>query len=176
MGLSSFDVFRKLPKDIDTSTATGGFFSVIAFIVNFLKKFGFLLFMAEFRMFMSQDIIREMIINNDDSKLIQVNIDFTFFNSPCSGSLNFKKVLGIYQENDIGYSVTDIPITISKYRISSKDSLIGRTQKASNYSERISNFKDQLADKEGCQLKGNFKVQKVRNYIKIDSWSFFYFS
>lgn len=34
MGIRSLDIFKKVNQDIDTSTATGGIYSIIAIIVT----------------------------------------------------------------------------------------------------------------------------------------------
>ena len=102
MGLKSLDFFRKLPSEVETSTACGGIYSILALIVyNSIKsnqkffffliiKIGIFLFFSEFSLFISKEISREMIIdNNVKSNQLAINIDIEFFHLPCLGKSNF---------------------------------------------------------------------------------------
>ena len=86
----SLDFFRKLPNDIETSSVQGGFFTLIAFLVNISCKFkiGGFLFYQEYNLFVSKEIKREMIIdNNYNSNLMRINMDITFHKFPCASIL-----------------------------------------------------------------------------------------
>lgn len=97
MKLRSLDFFKKLPNDIETSSVSGGLFSILAIIVNFLAKIlklktliqiGFLLFFSEYRLFANEEITKEMIIDNDQTATTMVvNINFTFLRVPCLGNI-----------------------------------------------------------------------------------------
>lgn len=61
----------------------------------------------------------------------------------------------------MGYSVTDIPITVSQERISSAGVSLGEETKEMNHVERSEKLKNEIAAEEGCRMHGTFQIQKI---------------
>lgn len=154
MKLKSLDFFRKLPNDIETSSVSGGFFSVLAIIC------GLLLFLSEYRLFATEEVIKEMIIDNDQATTtMRVNINFTFLKVPCLG-------LGLDQEDEIGNHILDVGGELRKIRLNEKEEVIphGYGENNPNYfrsEEEMNDFVDGFKKNEKCMLVGHIIVNKV---------------
>ena len=90
MSFRSLDFFRKVNQDIDTTTISGGFYSLLALavLINFsTPQLGALLFYTELAAFTRTDVDKLLTIDNDASRHIRINLNITLFNSPCHSKL-----------------------------------------------------------------------------------------
>lgn len=78
MRLSSFDLFRKVPRDLTQATAHGGVLSMLAFTV-----LGFLFFFETWS-FLAGSTRTSTVLDDNADALLQVNIALRFLELPCS--------------------------------------------------------------------------------------------
>lgn len=156
----SMDYFRKINSDIETSTACGGVYSIVALVL------GVVLFYTEIRLYSSRELVREMTIENDMTRqTIRLNLNFTLYHSPCLS-------LSLCQEDDVGTHIVDVQDTIVKTRISKDGFIINEKQGAgnSNYAGSQQELDDLIAsinNGEQCMISGHLMVNKIPGNFHI---------
>ena len=93
------------------------------------------MFLSEYRLFSTEEVIKEMIIDNDQvTTTMRLNINFTFLKVPCIGKKNWNnevifiiyKGLSLDQEDEIGNHIPDVGDTLRKIRMNEKEEIISQ--------------------------------------------------
>lgn len=69
----SMDFFQKVQSDIDTSTITGGIYSIVALCI------GVLLFMNEISNFYKEEVVTSMYIDQEKFSIMPMNMQIVMF-------------------------------------------------------------------------------------------------
>ena len=109
---------------------------------------------------------------------VLVNIDLDLYNFPC-------ELLSIEISNDLGLRQQNIEGNLTKYSINSKNEILGQKPYLLENLGRFGHdhdhiaqpdyelVKNQLKNKEGCRLKGNFFVDAVPGSFIISGKAFY---
>jgi hypothetical protein len=115
---------------------------------------------------------------NRGSDQVPVNIELDLYNLPC-------ELLSIEIRNDLGLRVQNIEGNLTKYSINSKNEILGQKPYLLENLGRFGHdhdhiaqpdyelVKNQLKNKEGCRLKGNFFVDAVPGSFIISGKAFY---
>jgi len=95
MRIKGFDYFKKANLDIDTSSACGGFYSIIAVVI------GAILFVYEFRLYTMDEIVPKLKIDNVDNEPLLAHLDILMVKSPCI-------ILSLDIQDQVGTHVLDV--------------------------------------------------------------------
>jgi len=165
----SLDVYRKLPQDFVQPTYSGALLSIISSVLMSL------LLISELQSYLEVKTGSEMYIdlNRGDDKL-NVNIDIEMWRLPCSIlSIDIQDVMGSHSVNIHG--------SLTKYNLSSKGLVIGEEKyktvdlKGKDEDTEMPDYeqvKKQIINGEGCQIKGDFLVNKVPGNFHISSHAY----
>lgn len=136
-----------------------------------------LLFINELTSFLEVKTSSNMIVdlNRGGSKLT-INLDIELLNLPCSIiSIDIQDVMGAHSVNLEG-SVTRMRLDKNGKIIHSEPYVIEKGEQHENHMHypqpNYDEIKKQVMDKEGCQLRGFFKVNKVPGNFHISSHAF----
>ncbi|KAF4652761.1 hypothetical protein FOL47_010861, partial [Perkinsus chesapeaki] len=183
--MKSFDIYRKLPRDLTEATLTGATISVITIIVALY------LFMSEVADYLTPHRTSRMLIehNKDDyDTQLQINLDITFPRLPCDLlSFDAQDVMGSHAVEVSGHffaeRLTASGEVIGKDEVKASRSngmlgqglwsqgLFGGSGVAGESAERV---RKMLEDKEGCRLVGFVKVNRVPGHLHLSSHSISY--
>jgi len=142
MKFASLDLFTKTKEDIDTSSAWGGLYTLLAILL------GIILFLTEFSEYMDKEWSKEMKIENILAHEVQVNIDISFQNTPCH-------LIVLDKEDDSGNHKGEVPIT--KLRTWQNQSVI-RDAIPTDADAAFNSLVEAINTGERCRFYGNFSI------------------
>lgn len=174
----SFDLYRKVPRDLTEPTYSG-------VAVSFVTVIGALyLFISELLMYTDRTWQSEMFI--DDSKTeekLQINLDILFPVLPC-------ELLSFDAQDVMGSHEVDAHGNLFKERLTSKGDVIAREEmKGSHYgasssltrhftfgydNQDVDRIKKMIHSGEGCRVAGHVKVNKVPGNVHLSTYSHSY--
>ncbi|KAF4708825.1 hypothetical protein FOZ63_030899 [Perkinsus olseni] len=180
--MKSFDMYRKLPRDLTEGTTTGATISVITLVVAIY------LFISELIDYLTPQRTSRMLIEHNkedyDSQL-QINLDISFPRLPCDLlSFDAQDVMGSHSVEVSGHffaeRLTESGEVIAKDEVKASRSsgmlgqglwsqgLFGGSGVAGESAQRV---RKMLDDREGCRLVGFVKVNRVPGHIHLSSHS-----
>ncbi len=142
-----FDVFRKMPKDLTEPTFCG---ALVSFVCTFILV---MLVFSEFQAYWQVETKSDMLVDithHDDN--LNINLDIVFPKMPCD-------VLSLDVQDIMGSHMGDVRGNLQKKRLSqdgtvlSVSSVLEGMQARSQLTQTV---KDEIAQKQGCQLQGFF--------------------
>ncbi|EAR91995.2 endoplasmic reticulum vesicle transporter (macronuclear) [Tetrahymena thermophila SB210] len=157
--MRGLDFFQKVNQDIDTSTATGGVYSIIAFVV------GFILFWNELKDYRTDQMIYKMRVQQLEVESVKANIDLHIYGSPCT-------LLALDLQDEVGNHTLDYTDTIKKIRVLKDGTELesGFGDGNPNYrgsSQEIDEAIDAVNNEEGCRINGYINLKKVPGNFHI---------
>ena len=124
--------------------------------VTFVALAGILVF-NQVVILASSKIESEILIDHQkDDKDLNVNIEIALQNYPCA-------LVCLDKLDAVHTHTMDVQENLSKYRIDSRDRVLSQQKNTDelNVDQRIELAKEQIKNKEGCLLTGNFTVKMV---------------
>ena len=169
------DMYRRVPSDFVKSTYSGAMLSMISSIIMLL------LFLNELSSYLQVKTHSHMFIDvNRGGDKLPINIDIELTNLPCS-------ILSLDLQDAMGSHSVNLEGSLMKYRVDSNGKELNAEPYKSvkldtheNDSHGHDHFaqpdyqmvKQQLADREGCRIKGYFLVNKVPGNFHFSSHAF----
>ncbi|KRX05113.1 hypothetical protein PPERSA_06747 [Pseudocohnilembus persalinus] len=150
--MKSFDFFRKVNIDIETSTKSGGVFSIVAALC------GLFLFITEFSQYSKLEINHELFVNNDFDGDFTINLNITFTSAPC-------ELISIDLEDELGHLDTSKHdylefIKLNKY--GNEIQTINKQEEGYINSEaEIDDLIEKINNGEQCQVIGFIEAKKT---------------
>ncbi|CAJ1451289.1 unnamed protein product [Effrenium voratum] len=173
--LASFDLYRKVPRDLTEPTLSGAIVSACTVSVALY------LFVAEFLVLLQRRWESEMIIEESKTEeKLQINLDITMSSMPCELlSFDAQDVMGSYEVDAHG--------NLFKDRLTSKGDLIGTQEiKSSHFgasstlsrhyslgygNQDVDALRKSINSGEGCRIRGFVKVNKVPGNLHLSTYS-----
>ncbi|CAK93028.1 unnamed protein product (macronuclear) [Paramecium tetraurelia] len=153
--LKSIDLYGKVPKGLAEPTSSGAVVSIITLILLAL------MIINEGIEYITIDVQSEIIVDQKLSKdRVQVNLDIKFIKAPCD-------FLEIDQQDAMGQSLSQQFMELKYYRLDSNERRISEYTRNSNNWVEIEDARTAINEKQGCEVIGNLKVNRVRGKISF---------
>ncbi|CAD8059257.1 unnamed protein product [Paramecium primaurelia] len=153
--LKAIDLYGKIPKGLAEPTSSGAVVSIITLILLGL------MIMSEVIEYITIDVQSEIIVDQQLSKdRVQVNLDIKFVKAPCD-------FLEIDQQDAMGQSLPQQFIELKYYRLDQSESRINEYIRNNNNWVVTEDARKAINEKQGCEVVGNLKVNRVRGKISF---------
>jgi len=161
--LKSFDVYRKLPKDLTEPTMSGAMVSLVSTIIMGI------LFITEFNEFLKVQTVSEMFIDiNRGGEKLLVNVDLEFPRFPCDIiSLDAQDVMGSHHVNVGG--------NLLKRRMDASGKTFEDFHDSTTNVPDWGRLKEAFTKQEGCHLMGSIEVNKVPGNFHVSCHAYQHF-
>ncbi|CAD8068774.1 unnamed protein product [Paramecium sonneborni] len=153
--LKAIDLYGKIPKGLAEPTSSGAVVSIITLI--FLG----LMIMNEVIEYVTIDVQSEIIVDQQLQKdKVQVNFDIKFIRAAC-------EFVELDQQDAMGQSLSQQFIELKYYRLDSSERRIGEYIRNYNNWVVIEDARTAVGEKQGCEVVGSLKVNRVRGKISF---------
>ena len=157
--MKTFDIYKKLPKEYLQPTCVGALLTIFTFILSIY------LFFFEFSRYFQYKIKSEMLVDlSQGSDQLPVSFDITFNRLPCT-------VLSLDLSDQIGGHSANLEGNIIKKELDERGKVINGNYK-NNITDReqlFRKFKNDLAEKRGCKVSGEFTISRVPGNFHFSS-------
>ena len=153
--IKKIDMFGMIPDEIKEASIIGLGCSI------FFLLFCVVLVMHTFNRFMTNTISSELIVDHiKDDRDLTIHLDVLMFRYPC-GLVSLDKIDAVHTH------IMNVKEGLEKVRISRNNDEIGAYTQASEFEERVAAIERQVNEKEGCRVKGTFKIKFVPGNFHI---------
>ncbi len=151
--MRAFDILTNPNTRIRKDTIIGGLFTLIIFFITIS------LFINEYFNFQGLKVTKTLYLDPHPlDERIKIRLKIKLRNAPCG-------ILSLDLLDDLRHHQVDIPI--KKQKIDSEGGFLEDFNPVTNTTVRYENIKKDLDDEKGCQLEGEFEIDKVSGNFHI---------